>query len=261
MNSLFIGNFKAAFAGKWIEFQDFREYSPEDDAKYIDWLTSSREGNIVMRRYREEKEWNILCVLDVTDSLFFEWGIKSNVMMAALELISQGTLASGEAFGWYIYSWNGWDYVRPRKTPHALHELAQYQKFSPRVHREVWEFDELYKRRWKKSIIFIMSDSLNISERSFSIAAVKHDIIYVHLSSQFENTLEWDWVYQLRGKDTKLTVDLRDSARKQKYQELRQKQLLDFWKTIRKLWGDIVFLTENTPIVTEFLKLMKRREK
>lgn len=72
MQSLFLGNFKAAFSGKGIEFQDFRAYSHGDDARYIDWLTSSREGTTVMRRYTEEKQADILCIFDFKASCEYE---------------------------------------------------------------------------------------------------------------------------------------------------------------------------------------------
>lgn len=92
MKSLLLGNFKAAFSGKGIEFQDFRVYTYGDDAKYIDWATSSREGTTVIRRYKEEKEAHILCIADISSSLSFSQGVKQKLLTDTIELIGEISL-------------------------------------------------------------------------------------------------------------------------------------------------------------------------
>ena len=97
MNAMFIGNFRAAFAGKGIEFRDFREYEYGDDAKYIDWVTSSREQHTVMRRYQEEKDADIFVVVDVSEGLFFQNHIKENLLSELLDFIYMAVSLSGES--------------------------------------------------------------------------------------------------------------------------------------------------------------------
>lgn len=73
VSSLFLGNYKAAFQGKGMEFVDFRDYNYGDDAKDIDWLVSAREGKTLVRRYQEERELEILFVCDMSPSLSFSY--------------------------------------------------------------------------------------------------------------------------------------------------------------------------------------------
>lgn len=261
MNSLFMGNFKAAFAGKGIEFQDFREYTPEDDAKYIDWLTSSREGTTVMRRYREEKEWNILVIADSTESLDFQWWLKKKLQLEVIELLSWASLGSGEAFGWYVIWRDEWKYIPPKKNLTSLYKFKRYTSILPRWYKSKFDISELSKRKWKKSIIFIVSDSLDIDEKSFRIVALQHDLIYVHLSTHFENTLSWSWLQILKGKSLKLWVDLDDVKAKEIYINKRTEQLQEFSRKVQKIWADSIFIDELSSLYAEFLKLMKRREK
>ena len=46
-----------------MEFHDFSSYEFGDDAKNIDWLASKREGKILVRRYQEEKQGNVVFAL------------------------------------------------------------------------------------------------------------------------------------------------------------------------------------------------------
>lgn len=261
MNSLFIGNFKAVFAGKWIEFQDFREYSPGDDAKYIDWLTSSKEGTIVMRRYREEKQWNILCLLDISESLYFWNQEKLQVLDELIELIARACFSSWESFGGYLLGEKEEKYIAPEKSILPLYKLKKYNNISPRRGGNKLSLTSLVKKKWRKSIVFVVSDSLDIDKKSFQIAWLKHDIVYVHISSYFENTLDGKGLSHLRNKGLNLWINLDDMKAKEIYKQKRESQLLEFSRSLRKIGIDSVFIDERTSIFVEFLKLMKRREK
>jgi uncharacterized protein (DUF58 family) len=260
MNSLFIGNFKAAFSGKWIEFQDFREYSYGDDARYIDWSASSREQSTIMRRYREEKQGNILCVLDIRESLNYENEIKKSIYLEVLDLLYHASKLSWESFGWYLYDSLWAKYIAPKKSPVWLHSLEKLSE-NYRKNTQALNLDFLLKNPMKRSVIFVISDSLNLDEKSCKLANMKHDIIFVHISSYFENTLQWEWISRLQWWWKWVSINLDDQEKRKKYVVKREQQLQDFSKNTKKLWIDSIFLNEKTSIFTEFLKLMKQRER
>ena len=49
---------------KSLDFDDLREYVVGDNIKDIDWKSSARSGDILIRRYIAEKKHNFLFVLD-----------------------------------------------------------------------------------------------------------------------------------------------------------------------------------------------------
>jgi len=261
MNSLFLWNFKAAFHGKWIEFRDFREYSPWDDAKYIDWVRSSREGSTIMRRYREEKEWKILCVLDIRSSLLYSDGaIKKELIQDVVWLIWWASLSLWESFWGYIVSWSGNQYIRPKKNKFVI---AQMQKI-PMVGRGMNEecvFDFLLKKSLSRNIVFVVSDSRTPDMYSLKIAANKHDIVYVHISSSFENTLDGIWVQYLQSGNYGVAIDTGNRDKNVLYTKERKRVLDTFKKDLRKIWIDSIFVDETSSLISEFLKLMKYRER
>lgn len=258
MNSLFLWNFKAAFHGKWIEFQDFREYTQNDDAKYIDWLTSSREGTTIMRRYREEKQGNILCSVDVTSSLFFQKE-KKQVIIELINLLHRATLSSGESFGWYIIDSKGNQYIPPKKTHIPLYKLLQFSSHPRRIDT-LLNIDFLARPLQKRSVVFIISDSLEVDRKSFKVVSEKHDIIYIHISSVFENTLEGIGLTELRWQDHCLGIDLDNWELRQKYIEARKTSMMNFSQELKSIWIDSVFLDESKSLLSELLKLMDRRK-
>lgn len=257
MNSLFMWNFKATFHGKWIEFQDFREYHYGDDAKHIDWLASSREGNTVMRRYREEKKWNILVIVDERASLYF-WEEKIQLCQDIIELLYNATISSGEAFWGYSLDANGVRYTTPVKDMTALYKLKSFSGKSRKTSTKL-SLDFLMKNPIKKSIIFVISDNLNLDEKSFKIAAQKHDIVYIHISSHFENSLQWKGIRQLRFWKYSFNLNLDDTKKVEDYIAWRKQEKQDFSKKLENIWMSSLFLDESSSLMAEFLKFMKQR--
>lgn len=258
MNSLFVWNFKASFAGKWIEFQDFREYTPGDDAKYIDWARSSMESSLIMRRYKEEKSSDILCYIDMRVSLHHQKWVKLELLQEITDFLYHASVSSSEKFWWYIDSKNKLLYINPQRNPSSLYKIHNFTgEFHP-LNTQL-DISALMNPKLKRSIIFIISDSMNIHEKSFRSAALKHDVIYIHISSYFEDSLDSTWISVLRGIWWDITIDLDDDDRKQSYIQLRQKQKDMFSSQLKKLWIDSMFLHERSSLQWEFLKLMKKR--
>jgi hypothetical protein len=260
MNSLFMGNFRAAFSWKGIEFQDFREYSYWDDAKYIDWSVSSREQSTIIRRYREEKQGDILCIVDVRESLEYENKVKIWVYDATLELLYYASGQSWENFGWYIIDSLSERYISPKKSIIWMHKLEKFKQ-NYRKNSEVLSLNFIMKNPIKRSVLFVMSDSMIIDEKSFKLAAMRHDIVFVHVSSHFENTLDGEWISRLTGMKQGYNINLGDQEKKANYIKKRQEKLHMFSRQLKKVWVDSVFLNEQSSIFAEFLKLMKGREK
>lgn len=101
VSSLFLGNYKAAFQGKGMEFVDFRDYNYGDDAKNIDWLVSAREGKTLVRRYQEERELEILFVCDMTSSMDFvyEERTKKDLLQELIYMLGYAALQNGDSIG------------------------------------------------------------------------------------------------------------------------------------------------------------------
>jgi len=62
------GQYHSRFKGQGIEFDDFREYQPGDDVRFIDWNVTARMNAPFVRKYVEERELTVLLLVDVSGS-------------------------------------------------------------------------------------------------------------------------------------------------------------------------------------------------
>jgi uncharacterized protein (DUF58 family) len=57
--------------GSGIEFADYRQYSPGDDSRYLDWNVFGRLGRLLLRLYEEEEDLTVFLLLDCSASMGF----------------------------------------------------------------------------------------------------------------------------------------------------------------------------------------------
>ncbi|HEX4350224.1 MAG TPA: DUF58 domain-containing protein [Verrucomicrobiae bacterium] len=94
-------------AGTSIDFQDYREYQPGDDLRFIDWGIFARSDRLTVKLYREEVIPHLDLILDGSRSMNLDDSAKANAVaqLAALLATSasnaqctQAVWLSGEGF-------------------------------------------------------------------------------------------------------------------------------------------------------------------
>lgn len=63
--------YRIIFRGKGLEFDSYRNFSPDDDANEIDWKASARANNLLVKQYIEERDLKIMFIIDVSDNMLF----------------------------------------------------------------------------------------------------------------------------------------------------------------------------------------------
>jgi len=75
MDSGLAGQYQSAFRGLGLEFEEVREYRTGDDIRTIDWNVTARTGFLHVKRYREERDLNVLLLVDLSASTRFGSGV------------------------------------------------------------------------------------------------------------------------------------------------------------------------------------------
>lgn len=96
------GDFHSIHRGRSMEFDDLKEYTYGDDVHDIDWKSSSRMGDILVRRYMTDRRHNVMFVCDCGSKMTGD--TKSGRPKKELALMTFGTIA-------YITGRNGADYA------------------------------------------------------------------------------------------------------------------------------------------------------
>jgi uncharacterized protein (DUF58 family) len=74
VDSLFAGNYRSAFKGRGMEFEEVRPYVPGDEVRRIDWNVTARTGQPFVKEFREERQLTLILALDRSGSVAFGSG-------------------------------------------------------------------------------------------------------------------------------------------------------------------------------------------
>lgn len=148
--------------GEGLEFHQMREYREGDTPRQIDWKTSSRMRRLVSREYRDERDQQIMLMLDCGRRMHARDGELSHLdhaLNAAL-LLAHVALRQGDAVG--LMTFGGVDrYIAPRKSGASLNLLLaqvfdlQTSLSSPDYYNAAVT---LMQRQRKRSLVVLISN-------------------------------------------------------------------------------------------------------
>jgi uncharacterized protein (DUF58 family) len=68
------GERRSRARGTSVEFADFRDYTPGDDPRFVDWNIYGRHGRLSIKLFHEEEDLPVYFLIDTSASMGFGWG-------------------------------------------------------------------------------------------------------------------------------------------------------------------------------------------
>ncbi|MDC7222131.1 MAG: DUF58 domain-containing protein [Spirochaetales bacterium] len=207
VDTMFTGNYKSLFRGPGLEFDEVRAYIPGDDTRFIDWNVSSRMGETFTKTFKEEREMNLMVLLDASASLCFDsGGSKRDMAGYIFSLIAHAAHANNDRVGSLVFSDKIEQYHPPMKgNKNILKQVSNVLSFSPEGRGSDLALAsrtamELMKRR---GICFIISDFKTDGYwKELTLLARKHDVIAVSLYDKQERSLPHVGLVELLDRET-----------------------------------------------------------
>ena len=216
--AIFTGEYRSAYRGRGIEFNEVREYEPGDDIRSIDWNVTARLGRPFIKRFVEERELTLILLLDRSASMNFGT-IRATKLEAATEacsLLAFAALRSHDRMALLTFGDGEIRYLPPGKGKRHVLQLI-HNAMTPRETGEnaagLGEALEHLQRVIRgKALIFIFSDFLDpLPAGSLSMAAAKNESVAVAVSDQMENDLPNAGILRLADSESGL-LSLVDSS-------------------------------------------------
>jgi uncharacterized protein (DUF58 family) len=122
VDSLLAGDYRSAFKGSGMEFEEVRSYVPGDDVRRLDWNVTARTGEAFVKEFREERELTLLIVLDVSGSTRFGGGGRDGRTDKRLQVarlaggLAYAALRSNDRVGLLSFTDQVEHFLPPRKS-------------------------------------------------------------------------------------------------------------------------------------------------
>lgn len=194
-NLLFTGEYHSAFKGKGMSYKEVKEYSHGDDVRFIDWNVSARMQHPYTKVFEEERELNVVMLLDVSASSLFGTTLrrKKELITEISAVLSFSAINNNDKVGAILFTDQIEKFIPSKKgRQHVLYMMRNLITQEPlhkgtNIAQALRYFTNMTRR---KSIVFILSDFMDDDyENALRIASSKHDVIGIKVYDKMDMQL------------------------------------------------------------------------
>ena len=263
----FLGSYRSVFRGSGLEFEEVREYQPGDEIRTIDWNVTARTGTPYVKKYREERELNVVLAVDVSASSWFGTvqASKRELTAAVSALLAVSAMKVNDRVSLVLFGDRVLDYHPPRRGHDHLVRLirAVLYEDAGRARTSISAAADFLRTIAKKrSVVFFVSDFFDEGwEPSLRLLGRRHDVIAVPLSDPREAELPRVGVVRLEDAETGVvrSIDTGSAALRQAYAEEAARRRAERIRAFGRLGVDSVELSTDRPYLPPLLALFRTR--
>lgn len=182
---LLVGEWRSAFRGGGIEFEESRPYVPGDDVRAIDWNATARTDTPWVKRFREERSCTVLLALDASASMAFGTTGRSKAQVGAhaAALLAASAAQAGDPVGLLVFGDRVQHEIPPgRGDAHTWRvvrtaaECAEAPRGTTNI-GVVAEWVRAHARR--RSLVVVLSDfrDAHPARRPLAVLGRRHDLV------------------------------------------------------------------------------------
>ncbi len=249
---VFSGNYRSAFKGPGLEFDEVRDYVSGDDVRNIDWNVTSRMNAPYSKKYREERELNFYFLVDVSSSINYGIGKnnKKDMVVAISSLLAFAASQNNDRVGAVLFSDKIEKWVPATKGRNHILRLVNdllNVETNGNGSNLGLAISTLYKSMKRRGVCVLISDlKFDCGWKELNLLSKKHDVIVIRIAdkSDYELPICGSGLF----KDVESNEDVRIFGRSKKL----KKEYMDYWSSHFSMWEsrckrrNIKFLTIST---------------
>jgi len=273
VEGLLSGGHRSPHKGSSVEFAEYKDYSPGDDIRHIDWKVVGKTDKYHVKQFEQSTNLKCTILLDASGSMNYQSPFKNTVteskknysrtLVAALSYL---LLKQFDAVGLTVFNEHVVSHVPARSKPshfqHLLHslEMIDFKGFT-KIEGVV---EELIERLPGRGMLILISDLLARDDDLFKtfrlIGSRGLEMIVFHVLHPDEVTLpfEGDMVFESLEDDLAQGLDPADI--RDPYQKAIQDQIESFQKNCPAMGVDYLFLNTATPLEQALRYYLLRRK-
>jgi uncharacterized protein (DUF58 family) len=266
------GLHRSPYHGFSVEFTEYRQYSPGDDTRYLDWRLYARSDRYYLKKF--EDETNLRCHLLVDQSRSMSYGstgyTKSDYARTLAATLAWFLNGQGDAVGLFTFA------KRVREYLPARHRHGQVRQLMLALEREPeggeTNLGEPLRRvaelARKRGLVVLISDLLapvdELEGHLTRLGAAGHEVVIFQVLDPNEIAFDFPGAALFQDVESRREIYLDPQVVRAEYQRKLQDQRLRVQGICHKLGFAFHGLVTNQPLelaLNEFLRLRSRRGK
>ena len=201
------GIHKSPYHGFNVEFDEYREYSPGDDPRYIDWRVLARSNRFFIKQFEAETNLSCYVLLDASGSMEFTTTSETRLdygagLAAALSLLM---LRQGDQAGLVVFDNAVRRFIPPRGNARHFGAIAEcLEGVKAGADTDIAAvLHEIAERIRRRSLVVVISDFFDDVDGLLNglqhFRHRHHEVIVLHLLDDAEIQFPYDRVTLFEG--------------------------------------------------------------
>jgi uncharacterized protein (DUF58 family) len=268
VEGFYSGIHRSPYHGFSVEFSEYRQYTPGDDLRYLDWRLFARSDRYYIKRF--EDETNVLCYLlvDQSRSMGFGQGEISKWQYAQTMAATMAYFLNlqRDAVGLVTFDEQIVDYLPPRhRTGHLRHLLAALSRepagTSTNLAAPLEQIAQTVRRR---GLVVLVSDLLapvdELGRQLGYLRSQGHDMLVLRVLDRAELEFTFDTSSLFYDMETGERLYIDPAAARRDYLERFAAHAKELEDTCRQ-WGvELVTCPTDRPLELSLFDLLKSRQ-
>jgi len=270
ISGMLAGEFRSILKGRGLEFHGYRNYNPaEDDAKHIDWKASLRSRYLVVKELVEERNNNIMFLIDVSSTMSFGSidKLKNEYVIELFASLAHTLLGEGDSVGLAMFT-DKINYFRIPNIGNKQYYIMLKSITEPSNYEGSYDLEaalhEFNARMSRQSIVILITDFIGLKGNWYDrlkLMNAKHEIIVFIIKDPRDMIMPSE-VGQVYVQDPYTGEELLVDTKlvKEDYERHAHEQNQQIMKLLKDQAIDYLFLTTDKPYNKELFKFFKMRE-
>ena len=267
-NSMFAGSYHSAFKGQGMNFEEVREYQPGDEIRAIDWNVTARFGHPYIKQFTEERELNVVLMVDLSASGNYGSRHLSKREIAAeiAATLAFSAIRNGDKVGLLLFTDKVEAFIPPHKgRSHVLRVIREVLYYRPEntgtdIGEALRYLNRILNRR---SIVFLISDFMAPDfSKPLGLASRRHDLIAVPVLDPHEDALPAIGRIMLEDEETgdQIEIDTSSPRVRRRFEATARKRRDELSRLLRVTGIDAIPLRTDEDYLPALKAFFERRE-
>jgi uncharacterized protein (DUF58 family) len=267
VEGFFKGIHRSPFHGFSVEFSEYREYSPGDDPRYLDWRLYARSDRYYIKRFEDETNLRCSLVLDTSRSMGYRSGSysKSDYARTVAATIAYFLTLQRDAVGLLTFEDRVTEYLPPRYRPgHLRRVMAVLDREPQGCATDLAEpLDQIAATVRKRGLIILISDLLApidpLRTRLGYLRSRGHDVIVLRILDPAEVQFTFTMPAMFHDVESGRELYVDPSEARNEYQRRFAAHAAEIERSCVDLGIDFELITTDTPLELVLFDLLKAR--
>ncbi len=263
------GIHRSPYHGFSVEFSEYREYTPGDDPRYLDWKLFARSDRYHVKRFEDETNLRCYLVVDASRSMGYGSGpyTKFDYARTAAATVAYFLSRQRDAVGLLTFEDRITEYLPPRHRPGHLRRLMAILEREPkgRATDLARSLEEIAATVRKRGLILVLSDLLapveTLRSRLGYLRSRGHDVVVLRVLDPAELTFGFEDPAQFRDAETGREMYVNPAAARAEYLRRFGEHAAEVSQACADLGVGYDLVATDRPLDGVLFDLLKARER